>query len=174
MDGYLTKPVQMAALDEMLKRWLGHGAAGTAPAVEPPSREDTCASPLHGQRTAPVDATVLPSLVGDDAAVLGEFMLDFLEGAVRAATELANALAAGHVTSVGAVAHRLKSSARAVGALHLGELCDAIERDANAAADCESLTAMQARFDAELARVREWIDAQGWNRAPALQGAEAE
>jgi PAS domain S-box-containing protein len=174
MDGYLTKPVQMAALDEMLKRWLGHGAAGTAPAVEPSSREDTCASPLHGQRTAPVDATVLPSLVGDDAAVLGEFMLDFLEGAVRAATELANALAAGHVTSVGAVAHRLKSSARAVGALHLGELCDAIERDANAAADCESLTAMQARFDAELARVREWIDAQGWNRAPALQGAEAE
>jgi HPt (histidine-containing phosphotransfer) domain-containing protein len=101
-------------------------------------------------------------------------MLDFLEGAVQAATELANALAAGYVARAVAVAHRLKSSARAVGALHLGELCEAIERDANAAADCESLAAMLARFDAELARVREWIDAQGWNRASALQGAEAE
>ncbi|HEX7441988.1 MAG TPA: ATP-binding protein, partial [Caldimonas sp.] len=122
MDEYLTKPVQVGTLEATLQRWLDGGAAAAAWTAElsaPP--------PRRGERGEAVDATVLPSLIGNDPARLSEFLLDFVAIAGTGATGLHSALAAGRVAQAGAVAHRLKSSARAIGAIHLGDLCEAIE-----------------------------------------------
>ena len=64
----------------------------------------------------------------------------------------------------------LKSSARAIGAIHLGELCEAIEnspleKDGSPHAIC------LASFDIELERVRHWIGARGWLRSVAREKA---
>jgi HPt (histidine-containing phosphotransfer) domain-containing protein len=59
---------------------------------------------------------------------------------------------------VGALAHKLKSSARSVGALALGELCVEIEQ-AGKAGQIEALAALLPRFEAEMAAVDEYLDA---------------
>ena len=76
----------------------------------------------------PVDVKVLEQLVGDDPAVIGEFLQDFRVSATKIGTELGAACVAGDAAAAGAAAHKLKSAARSVGALGLGELCAEMER----------------------------------------------
>lgn len=132
MDDYLTKPVPMHMLDTMLQRWL------TIDLADAP----------------PVDLLVLPALIGNDPALIGQFMLDFVASATDAAAEMT------HASDPRGVAHRLKSSARAVGAIHLGELCEAIE-NAPINGDATEASSRIASFDRELERVRRWMDSQG-------------
>jgi HPt (histidine-containing phosphotransfer) domain-containing protein len=53
---------------------------------------------------------------------------------------------------VGALAHKLKSSARSVGALALGELCAELEQ-AGRLADAESVAVLLPRFEQALLHV---------------------
>ena len=55
-----------------------------------------------------------------------------------------------------AMAHKLKSSARSVGALDLGELCATIERIGKAG-DSASLARLLPRFEQEFARVDDFL-----------------
>ena len=80
---------------------------------------------VNASRT--LDISVLAALVGDDPATLREFLLDFRASATTITAELSAACAAGDTAQVGALAHKLKSAARAVGALALGEICAELE-----------------------------------------------
>jgi HPt (histidine-containing phosphotransfer) domain-containing protein len=80
----------------------------------------------------PVDLTVLPELTGCEIEMLGEFLQDFQAIATEAAGELRQALAAGQAASLCHTAHKLKSSARYIGALALGECSQALEHCAEA------------------------------------------
>ena len=60
------------------------------------------------------------------------------------------------MAATGAAAHKLKSSARSVGALALGELCADMEQ-AGKAGQVEALTALLSRFEAEMAAVDEYL-----------------
>lgn len=64
----------------------------------------------------------------------------------------------GHLEEVAAVAHKLKSSARAVGAAGLGEICDAIETAADAGV-ANSLLALLRDFEKEVAEVEGYLRA---------------
>jgi len=72
--------------------------------------------------------------------------------------ELKTACENGQAAQVGALAHKLKSSARSVGALALGELCAEIEQ-AGKADQIEALVVLLPRFEAEMAAVNEYLDA---------------
>jgi PAS domain S-box-containing protein len=104
----------------------------------------------------PVDVNVLKALVGDDAATIAEFLHDFRISADKIAAELRTACAAGNTAAVAAAAHKLKSSARSVGALALGDLCDEMEQ-AGKADQVKTLTALLPRFEAEMAAVNEYL-----------------
>ena len=112
--------------------------------------------PGSAMTTAPVDVGVLKALVGDDPAVIRELLHDFRLSAAERAAELRSACAAGQATATGAAAHKLKSSARSVGALALGELCDAMEQ-AGKTGQVEALTVLLPRFEAEMAAVNEYL-----------------
>jgi HPt (histidine-containing phosphotransfer) domain-containing protein len=58
--------------------------------------------------------------------------------------------------AAGAAAHKLKSSARSVGALALGELCAGMER-AGKAGDTEALAVLLPRLELELADVEHYL-----------------
>jgi HPt (histidine-containing phosphotransfer) domain-containing protein len=73
------------------------------------------------------------------------------------AAELRRAYASGQIGIVAAEAHKLKSSARAVGALQLGELCDALER-AGKANNASALAALIPAFETEVVRVSRFIE----------------
>ncbi len=122
MDDYLSKPVQLEALRAMLVDWLPAEAKQAQPLL---------ACPFHANGSTPalptLDTAVLAELIGDDPSMIAEFLQDFLVSASAAAIEIRSAFAASAWNEVGAVAHRLKSSSRSVGALALGEICEGLE-----------------------------------------------
>ena len=142
MDEYLTKPLQLHLLKAAIRKWL------------PRDRGDTMAGELPGQPFSPrealaVDVAVLQSLVGHDPAIVHEFLADFRASAQRSATELQVARAADDVRQIGAIAHKLKSSSRSVGAVALGDLCAELENACRAGTQASILHCM-AQFEAAL------------------------
>ena len=105
----------------------------------------------------PVDVKVLKALIGDDEAMIREFLHDFRLSAAKIAVELRTACAAGQAAAAGALAHKLKSSARSVGALALGELCAAMEK-AGKAGDTAALAVLLPKFEQELASVKGFLE----------------
>jgi signal transduction histidine kinase/DNA-binding NarL/FixJ family response regulator len=135
MNEYLTKPVSLRLLKEMLERCLPAGA--------PPRRA--------------LDVGVLHDLVDHDAQAAREILTEYLACARRDADALRAAAAAGDGPRVSAIAHRLKSSSRSIGALALGELCAGLE----GAGQAGPVAARGlGRFDDEFAAVEAAIDGE--------------
>ncbi len=153
MDGYLTKPVQLSTLGSTLRLWLGSGSgahpAGVVaevPGSVPPPANDVV-----------LDVSVLESLVGNDRAVVREFLLDYRSNADSLGRALVAAHAAGDDAEVGRLAHKLKSSSKSVGALKLGGLCADLEEKAKLRRKME-LDDVVGRFEVHLATVLRAID----------------
>ncbi len=98
-----------------------------------------------------MDPSVLRKIVGDDEATVREFLALFLQTASRQRAEMHAAEAADDARQAGAVAHKLQSSSRTVGALALAALCAAIE-SAGKAGDLVALREHLAGFDLEFER----------------------
>jgi two-component system sensor histidine kinase EvgS len=145
MDDYLTKPTSLVELEMMLQKWLPNTSLGAEVIV---ATEHTTPTATKGH----VDVSVLAALIGDDPALLHEFLADFQASARAIAIELNAACAAANTSHAGDLAHKLKSSARAVGALALGELCAELESAAKAG-DGPALDVLQVRFAAEMEAV---------------------
>ena len=141
MDDYLSKPVQLIHLKAMLEKWL-----------------PTVAEPNPDTPVVPVDVSVLKALVGDDSEVIKKFLQEFLHCATQVATELKMAFAVGQAAQMGALGHKLRSSALSVGALELGALCAEIEQ-AGKAGQIELLEALLPRFESEMAAVAAYLNA---------------
>ena len=148
MDDYMTKPVQLAVLNAMLHKWLPDAARPTPNLRSPASM--TAAPALA------LDVSVLKALVGDEPQVIDEFLRDFRVSAGEAALQMRAACQARQTAVVESVAHRLKSSARAVGALALGELCAALEQAGQAGA-IKTLAELWPIFETEMAAVNEFL-----------------
>jgi PAS domain S-box-containing protein len=145
MDELLVKPAELVQLKQVLAKWL--------PAVAVPDlRGEPAVAVPPAPTVTTLDVGVLRTLVGDDPATIAEFLQDFRHSAASIAAELTTAWNAGDLASVGAAAHKLKSSSRAVGALALGELCARLEA-AGKAGDGPAITARVPEFVAGLAAV---------------------
>ncbi len=142
MDEYLTKPLQLHLLKAALGRWLPRDKPDTVPAefdTQPPDIRSDLA----------IDLSVLKGIVGDDAQVVDEFLADFRISAERMAAELRAASNAEDTRQVGAVAHRLKSIARSVGAMALGDACAELE-NASTIGGRDGVSLGMAQFEAAL------------------------
>jgi len=155
MDEYLSKPAPLTALAAALERWL--------PA-------DNHTKTLQGSSSAVVEVSALEALVGTDPRVIEDFLRAFGVSAARSAAELAEACAAQRSKDAAAIAHKLKSSARSVGASGLGDLCSAIEV-AGAAGDLAVLTDLLPRFEQEMGAVDEYLRSWRARDDPAEQCA---
>jgi signal transduction histidine kinase/HPt (histidine-containing phosphotransfer) domain-containing protein/ActR/RegA family two-component response regulator len=149
IDEYVTKPVQLDRLKAVATKWLGLEDGTAAP-------PDAAPLTIGAPAPAVVDVTVLAALVGDDPEVIREFLNDFRTSGQKATAEIRRAFQAGQVSVVGAVSHKLKSSARSVGALALGELCAQIE-DASQTGQLEALRPLAAKFEREMAAVNAFL-----------------
>jgi signal transduction histidine kinase/CheY-like chemotaxis protein/HPt (histidine-containing phosphotransfer) domain-containing protein len=137
MDDYLSKPAPLAALAAVLEKWL--------PAAKPTKK-------LQELPSVPVQVSVLEALVGTDPRLILDFLQAFGVSAGRSAAELAEACGKQRSKDAADIAHKLKSSARSVGASRLGELCAAIEA-AGTAGDLRMLTELLPSFEREMAAV---------------------
>jgi len=148
MDDFLSKPLQLASLKTTLEKWLPPTVIGSKPAR---------AAGRHASGNQAVNVGVLENLVGSDPAVISEFLGGFRISATRIARELKTACIDQQTGQAANQAHKLMSSARAVGALALGELCAEMEA-AGKAGHIEALAVLLPRFERELQAVNEFLD----------------
>jgi CheY-like chemotaxis protein/HPt (histidine-containing phosphotransfer) domain-containing protein len=160
MDEYLTKPLQLHLLQVALARWLP--LRGIEAAVE-----DAADSVVPQHASSAIDISVLERLVGNDVDTVRELLDAYLASAHRQATELRAADAVDDLRQIGEIAHRLKSSSRAVGAATLGDLCAELENACRTGAR-EAVTQGLDAFDAALRA----IDAQLAGPTPVNETVE--
>jgi signal transduction histidine kinase/CheY-like chemotaxis protein/HPt (histidine-containing phosphotransfer) domain-containing protein len=153
VDDYLSKPVQLADLKTMLDKWMPLVTSVPLPIQTRSAGVVPVVAATVGA-VAALDVNMLKMLIGEDEALIRKFLQDFRISAATLALELRAACAAGRGVAAGAAAHKLKSSARSVGALALGELCVGIERAGNAG-DSDALAALMVTFERELASVEQ-------------------
>ena len=149
MDACLGKPLQLAELQATLAAWM------------PDTGTDVPPDPLRSRPAADglaVDVSVLSALVGSDPAVVLEFLDDFQASASRLVPGLVGACVDGAPQQASPVAHNLMSSARAIGASALGELCERLDH-AGRAGDSDRLAELLPDLQRELAAVDAFIDA---------------
>ena len=103
-----------------------------------------------------IDINILRELVGDDQEVINDILQEFLASAGKIATELNDAYKATQYDQVCITAHKLKSSARYIGALRLGKLCEQIEHCGEKGGDAQ-LNELLPRFKAEMAAVESYL-----------------
>jgi PAS domain S-box-containing protein len=147
MDDYLSKPVQLVSLKLMLEKWLPKGSATD-------EVDDTIVNVPESSAT--LDVTVLKALIGDDEAILLDFLQEFAISAKKIAGEIRNSYVLQQSTTTGFLAHKLKSSARSVGALALGDICEKMER-AGKAGDKQTLLGLLIEFDMEFLKVEDLL-----------------
>ena len=124
MDDFISKPVQPALLYQTVARWI-------APRTEPlPAlRQKAGASyrtMLPGD-PAIIDLTILAKLLSYDPAKVRKFAFKFLQSTQDGLADMEVALAAANLGRIRELGHRMKSSARTVGALGMAALLQELE-----------------------------------------------
>ncbi|CAK0746780.1 two-component system, sensor histidine kinase and response regulator [Gammaproteobacteria bacterium] len=143
MNDYLLKPVQLVDLERMLTRWLSR---------EHPKSPEIPSPPKLPEALAVLDTQILAKLVGEDPKILADFLANYLCSASKASEDIRSALAQDDWKAVGAAAHKLKSSSRAVGAMVLGEVCARLEQ-AGDVSDGVTIQSLAPEFEKALAAV---------------------
>jgi CheY-like chemotaxis protein/HPt (histidine-containing phosphotransfer) domain-containing protein len=161
MDDYLGKPLQLAELKAALGKWLPATASGVCQNDPSTAQSDISQS---------LDVGVLERLVGNDPAVVQEFLTEFRTSAARIAVKLRVACSEQQPAQVSDQAHKLMSSSNAVGALALGELCMKIEL-AGREGNMGTIEALLLLFEQELDAMNTKLDALA--ASPVIHGEDA-
>lgn len=148
MDEVLIKPIEILELHGALSKWLLTAKARP---------ESANSQPPKATHPAPLDVSVLQGLIGNKPEVIREFFREFRHSAAKIAADLRYAVQAGDMVAAKDAAHKLKSPARSVGALALGELSFQIEEKCKTGQG-ETLADLLDRFEMELAAVNKYLD----------------
>ena len=146
IDQYLLKPTDLKMLGKALEKWLPE--AGNDGRSAP-----TLLADVAKAAPAVLDLGVLKDLVGDEPQTVQELLSEYRTAAFPQAGELKAAFAAGDALLVGAIAHKLKSSSRSIGARVLAELCAEMET-AGREKDIAAIAQNMPRFEAAIAEVK--------------------
>ena len=141
MNDVLTKPVDMAALERMLRIWLPEAESGQPGSVVLAS--DTLKT--------------LREVLGEG---FPELVDRFLEDAEERLARMARALDAGEAGTVGSEAHLLKSSCRNLGALNMAALCECLEMQAEQGGP-DGMPRVFDSLQAAFVRVRKALEREG-------------
>lgn len=109
MNDYMTKPIELIRLKRTLENWLGPDAVIPTDVIPA------------------IDTSALNQFIGDDPAMHRKFLNNFLAPATLTINEIHAAFEAQSPAKVGERAHKLKSSARTIGANALADLCELLE-----------------------------------------------
>jgi PAS domain S-box-containing protein len=126
MDDFLVKPVHLHQLNNTLNKWLGAGEHSAPPAsVAESGAEATAAAPAYDDYLR----NLAEMLGDDDIEEAGRMLHGFLESARECLQEARDALQTPrNAQNFVRAAHKLKSSARMIGATALSDLCQRAEQ----------------------------------------------
>ena len=166
MNDVIKKPIDPARMFRTLAHWIGGvGAADQAAMLPPeqPSKPDSVPDAVDAVDAVDAldalpewDAQALQRLVGNKPAAHSRLLQTFLNSATQNLADMEKASAAQDCARLSSLGHKLKSSARSVGGMHLGGLCEALEHagQVGQAQDCQQLV---GRIEQAFAAVRQHI-----------------
>ena len=144
MDDYISKPLDRAALAQLLRRWLPAAPTETSSATATPAAEAprpaseavpptrVAAAPEMPERMTTLDAVIIGDLLDTMGGEFGDLVRVYLEDAPQRIGQLEVAAATGDAAAQVAAAHTLKSSSANIGATALSDLARGIEHAARA------------------------------------------
>ncbi len=121
MDATLTKPIEPNELHSILAKYLP-----TWPCAAQVLERESASS--ESEEGVLYDPKALVPLVGDDATVIAEVLTDFLASSQDIIHEINESMQRGDAQACGKAGHKLKSSARSVGAVRLADLSFELEK----------------------------------------------
>lgn len=124
-DEYLVKP----ALLHDFKKLLDYYVPGATYVPLESTLTQTCTDIRAESQGPHLDINILRELIGADDQVVFEFLSDYLRNAYVLQGEISKSFECSDWRSLASSAHKLKSSSRAVGALHLGRICELVEHN---------------------------------------------
>jgi PAS domain S-box-containing protein len=140
MDDYLAKPVRLQGLWRTLSRWLPpEGVVVGSGAVEAAAPVDSAPA----ERSAGVlDFAALSRVIGDDPDLQRKLLQAFVKPTQKIVGVMVEAMEARDAVSMHEQAHKLKSSARTIGADALADTCQLLETAGRA----EDWASIDSRF----------------------------
>ena len=147
MNDSIDKPIRIEVLRLVLEKWIGGRMSVPARAL----RESDAQTPLS------LDLDIVRQLVSvgeEDDGFVQEVMVAYVAQLQEALEKLQVALAAGDLEEVRYTAHSIKGASKQIGAIRVGELLGAIERQ-TAVEDAEKLVGQIAD---EVPRVAEAVE----------------
>ena len=133
MDDYLSKPVSLSELKAMIEKWIpkqvidDQGDLTNQALVQLGSAAQT--ENLLGtiEEQQDWDVNVLATIIGNDSVNQRKFLKMYLDIMEKQNTIIQAAVITGDTKAISNCAHSFKSSSRSIGALRLGDICQALE-----------------------------------------------
>jgi PAS domain S-box-containing protein len=152
MNDYLTKPMKLNQLRETLWKWAPLASSENEAKTEKRSTlEDK-------EEKEIIDPTALGSILGiQDPEILSDYYNDFIHSNAPTVAQIQIALNQDDLTEVSRLAHKLKSSARTVGAYTLGDCCQSLEEAGNDG-DAQGVSQQMELLATLFRDVEEWIE----------------
>ena len=136
MNDYLSKPLEIGALQAMLRTYLpsaDHDQDATTDAQQETDQSIANAPEVHAETdlvsagSIILDLSELNALFGDDVEVLNQLLAEFVSSLDEGVAGMLSGFDIEDYDRIRAEAHKLKSSARTVGAHRLADLCFELE-----------------------------------------------
>ena len=150
MDDYLSKPAQLREISNTLEKHLPQRGMEPSVTNHTDSKEKENSSTL-----VLVDPTILSDILGiEEAKELADIYDDFLDSTAETIEEIrANDQ---QQSKIRELAHKLKSSAKTVGAIPLADCCARLEKCATTI-ECEDTEKLIAEAFTLYKKIKEWI-----------------
>ena len=127
MDDFVAKPVRLKELKAVLKKWMPEKHSSEAMPILYGSNDDAVGEVANVQPESPVDLGTLIGLVGDDHDRHCQLFEAFVDTTPEIIEVIQVARQDRAADAVWQQAHKLKSSARSMGADQLADACRALE-----------------------------------------------
>ena len=135
MDDYLSKPLEMEKLAEMLEKWMPQVVHQKDQGKNSPEQQEenetgmsTPGEPENMNDVAPADISLVTEIFAGDVEKIQTFLDHFTGSAKTYVEEIHKAFSEKSARRIGEWAHKLKSPAGYVGAKALAGLCEELEK----------------------------------------------
>ena len=163
MEDFIAKPVEPGSLFSTIIKWLpgGDGEVNPVPLNEPPVADILDKPVIPGQLEGEihpgiaVDHTALDRIFADDHGAKQEVLQKFVSQMNDIFSDFEAAFTEGDAEQVRFYSHKLKSSARTVGANSLADLCFALEKAARDA-QWDDINGLAGDLKPTITRVRDY------------------
>jgi len=104
-----------------------------------------------------IDRSALIKMVGDDPAIHTHLLTKFVDTSAQIIAEILDTCRhRNNAETIADLAHKLKSSSMAMGAIELGQICSALE-SAGKSSDWITIAELESRLDPILSSIREYV-----------------